>query len=461
MTTSHALSLPTYFEEAIKEANALRMPDPSKVLEEDPFQSCFAGVEDTIDLNDASTIFEEAQHLLCRDIIKFRAELSQCEAEHRKVSGKEKALRLFCSRKEEELKDLRAELAKARKNESELDEQIIVILTEYGFLGLTSEANTLISQLRQKLEMIGQLRGEVDQVKADCHRWKESMDQLAADKEAGQAQAKKIEELEAELARARAEVVQAKAEAEKTKAAANKSIAIYLKDAVTIQAELREASVREKRSNDLSMCQARRETLEEIHARGFDLAEEIAEAKARETDARFHVSFDDKEVTSGSGDEKGEEDVPEGEEAPEDRADECAVLEDGTPGDMTSKIDQEDVPSSSSRSSKGKAIMPPRVRECVPGSFEMTSDFKTEKPSSKPGRYERVSQYVSSIAKKGSRGGPLIRKALLGEADTMKPAKEKKRCRKSPTRSPKSKKAKVEEPKADSATLILEIIGSP
>ncbi|XP_019262497.1 PREDICTED: cytochrome P450 71A1-like [Nicotiana attenuata] len=71
--------------------------------------------------------------------------------------------------------------------------------------------------------MIGQLQSKVGQVKTDCRRWKENMDQLAADREAVTAQlasaetqlrgikvkvlaqAKKIEELEAELARARAE----------------------------------------------------------------------------------------------------------------------------------------------------------------------------------------------------------------------------------------------------------------
>ncbi|XP_019261876.1 PREDICTED: dynactin, 150 kDa isoform-like [Nicotiana attenuata] len=210
-TAGHSLSLPTYFEDAIEEANALRMPDPSK------------------------------------DIVKFRAELSQCEAELKKVSGEEKALRLPCNQKEEELKDLRAELAKAQKNEAELDEQ------------LAADKEVVTAQLALAET---QLRG----IKAK-----------------GLAQVKKIEELEAELARARAE-------ADKTKAAADKSIA-------------------------------------------------IAEEKARETDARFLFSSDDEDVASGSGDGEGEEDVPEGEEAPEDRAAEGVVPEDGAPGDMTPKID--------------------------------------------------------------------------------------------------------------------------
>ncbi|XP_070004265.1 uncharacterized protein [Nicotiana sylvestris] len=237
MTTCHSFSLPNYFEEAIEEA-----------------------------------------------IIKFRAELSQCEAELRKVSGEEKSLRLLCDQKEKELKDFRAELAKARENETELDQQ---------------------------------LQGEVDQVRAAFLQWKKNMDQLAADKEAittkltsvesqlrvleakGLAQARKIEEFEAELARARAE-------AEKTKVAADKSIAIYLRDVAAAQAELREAYDREKWSNDL---------------------------------AKFLVSSDDEDAVSASGDGEGEEGASEEEGFPEDKAGEGAVSEDVARGDVAPKID--------------------------------------------------------------------------------------------------------------------------
>ncbi|XP_019231641.1 PREDICTED: uncharacterized protein LOC109212444 [Nicotiana attenuata] len=207
--------------------------------------------------------------------------------------------------------------------------------------------------------MIGQLRVEVDRVRADCQQWKKNMDQLATEKEdvkaqlalakaqlrgakaKGLAQARKVEGLEAELAKARTEAAQAKAEAaqakveaEKTKVAADKSITIYMREAAAVQAELTEASDRTRRSNELAECRARRETLEEIHARGFDLAEEIAEAQARETDARFLVSSNDEDMVSGSGDGESEEDSPEWEEAPEDKA-----PEDDAPGDMASKID--------------------------------------------------------------------------------------------------------------------------
>ncbi|XP_019242067.1 PREDICTED: uncharacterized protein LOC109222117 [Nicotiana attenuata] len=194
-----------------------------------------------------------------------------------------------------------------------------------------------MSQLQRKLEMIGQLRGEVDRVKVDCNRWKENMDRLAADKEAALAQlasaetqlrsakvknlaqVKKIEDLEAKLAEAGAEVAEAKAEVEKTKATTDKTIAVYLRDVEFVQAKLREASDREKRVSDLAKCQSRRETVEEIHARGFDLTNEIAQAKALEVDAKFLVSSDDEDFVSGSEGEGDEDGVPK-EEVPEDAA---------------------------------------------------------------------------------------------------------------------------------------------
>ncbi|XP_070013110.1 WEB family protein At1g12150-like [Nicotiana sylvestris] len=188
-------------------------------------------------------VFDEAHRIL--------NQLNQCEADLKRLTEVRDALKCLYVQKEEELKDLRAELAKARKEEAELDDQ-----------------------LQKKLERIELLRGEVDQVKANYDRWKENLDRLAVEKEAalvklmsaevqlhgskekGSSQAKRIEELEAKLVEAKAE----------------------------------------------------RETLEEIHARGFDLSEEIAEAKVLETDAwSLFSSSDDENNQGGSNDGEGPE----------------------------------------------------------------------------------------------------------------------------------------------------------
>nr|XP_009787939.1 PREDICTED: uncharacterized protein LOC104235815 [Nicotiana sylvestris] len=327
VTTGHSLSLPTYSKEAIEEANTLHMPDLIKVIGSDPFQSCYAGVERADDFNDASSIFA---------ITKFKAELKKCKIELKRVSDEEKALRLLCSQKKEELKDLQATLDKAQK----------------AYLSWMTVA---------KAGHDWQLRGKVNQVWADCHKWKENMNWLVAEKEDVKAQltsaeaqlrsaeakdwaqAREIEGLGAELAKARTEAVndkaeatRAKAKAEKTKDATDKSIIVYKREVVVVQAELRVASDRAKWSSELAKCQARMETLEEVHARGFDLAEETAEAQARETDARFLASSNDEDVVSGSGDGKSEEDASDGEEAQEDKA---TGDEDGTLRGVAPKID--------------------------------------------------------------------------------------------------------------------------
>ncbi|XP_070039253.1 uncharacterized protein [Nicotiana tomentosiformis] len=216
---------------------------------------------------------------------KFRADLSQFETKIQKVSEERNALKLLCGQKDETIKDLQADLDKAREEEAELDKQVTILLMEYG-LDPTVEANTLLSQLQQRVERIKLLQGEVDQVKADCDRWKENMDRLAAKKETtlarlssaevqlrgikekSLAQAKRIEDLETGL-------VEAKAEIEKTK----------------------------------------RETHEEIHAQGFDLSEEIAQAKVLEAEARQLASFDD-EDDDEEGSRGGSDEGPEGEVAP-------------------------------------------------------------------------------------------------------------------------------------------------
>ncbi|XP_070044984.1 uncharacterized protein [Nicotiana tomentosiformis] len=162
----------------------------------DHFRDFFTGVDDASDISDASLLLEEAQRFISRAISKFRADLSQCEVELQKVSGERDALRLLCGQKDEVIKDLQADLAKAREEQTELDKQLSLVLLEYGF-GPTVEADPSLSQLQQKLRSV---------------------------KKKGSAQAKRIEELETRL-------VEAKAEIESSKVMADKSIAVYRADA--------------------------------------------------------------------------------------------------------------------------------------------------------------------------------------------------------------------------------------
>ncbi|XP_070036441.1 uncharacterized protein [Nicotiana tomentosiformis] len=207
-----SLILSAFSEEAIREAQAMRTP---KVYgghgREDPFHDYFIGVEDAIDLNEASSLFNEAQQALNR---VARAQLSLVES------------------------------------------------------------------------------------------------QLGCMKEKSSAQAKKIKELEARLA---SELAKAKSEAEKAKVQAEVIVAVYRADTEAAQVQAREAAeTSQTRAHwiaELSKCQSWRETLEEIHARGFDLTDEIIKAKEHEADARALASSDDDDDYDGSkrGSENGED----------------------------------------------------------------------------------------------------------------------------------------------------------
>ncbi|XP_070047189.1 nuclear matrix constituent protein 1b-like [Nicotiana tomentosiformis] len=327
----------------IREARALKtLSVEGGHRREDPFHDYFTGVEDATRMSDlevsrkdsgeASGLFNEVQRALNRASVlhreecsRSRAELSRYEADLRRLTEERNALRLRCEQREEEIKDLRAELTKAHQDQTYLIEQVMKILKTHG-LDSGSEANISISQLQQKLEMIEQLREEVDIIKAETLGWKESMDRLAADKEVVRAQlslaesqlqgmkerssvqARKIEELEARLT---FELAKAKSEAEKAKAEADAFVAVYRADAETAQVQARKASETSQTRAywvvELAKCQSRRETLEEIHARGFDLTEEIKKAKELEAEAGALASDDDDDDESKSRSESGEE----------------------------------------------------------------------------------------------------------------------------------------------------------
>ncbi|XP_070037070.1 kinesin-like protein KIN-14N [Nicotiana tomentosiformis] len=269
----------------------------------------------------------ERSHDQQKAFAKFRADLSQCEIELQRVSGERNALKLLCGQRDETIKYLQVDLAKAHEEEAELDKQVSILLIKYG-LNPIMEVNTSLSQLQQKVEKIELLRGEYDQVKVDCDRRKENMDLLAVEKETTSAklssaevqlrgikekslaQAKRIEELETGLAKAKAEI-------EKTKVMADKSIAMYRADAEAIQMQVREASDREQSIIDSAKCQSWRETLEEIHTRDFDLSGEIARAKMLEAEARQLATFDNEDEDE-EGSRGGSDEGPEGEVAPEE-----------------------------------------------------------------------------------------------------------------------------------------------
>lgn len=106
--------------------------------------------------------------------------------------------------------------------------------------------------------------------------------QLRNARENNSVQTSRIARIASDLLEMKAEVADAQAKAEKIRANADRKMAVYLKDVVDARAKMRGAFDQEGKSNEYARCKSRRETLEEIHARGFDLLEEIEQAKADE-----------------------------------------------------------------------------------------------------------------------------------------------------------------------------------
>ncbi|XP_070013646.1 uncharacterized protein [Nicotiana sylvestris] len=124
--------LPKFSEGQIQEAQAMGTSDVEEAHGgEKLFRGCLTGAEDATDLNEASSIFDEAQRLLSQTLTlhrdafsKSRAKMSRCEADLQRLTEERNALKLLTGQKEEEIKDLRAELATSHKEQTDLIKQV-------------------------------------------------------------------------------------------------------------------------------------------------------------------------------------------------------------------------------------------------------------------------------------------------------------------------------------------------
>ncbi|XP_070057529.1 uncharacterized protein [Nicotiana tomentosiformis] len=114
-------------------------------------------------------------------------ELRRYKADLQRVTDEGNSLKLLLGQREEEIKDLRDELAKAYRDQTDLFEQ-----------------------LQQKNDMIRKLREVVDVIKAESLQWKEGMDRFATEKETARAQ---LSSAETQLQRMKAKELEVDAEA--------------------------------------------------------------------------------------------------------------------------------------------------------------------------------------------------------------------------------------------------------
>nr|XP_016510101.1 PREDICTED: M protein, serotype 12-like [Nicotiana tabacum] len=204
---------------------------------------------------------------------KSRAELNRCKADLKRLTEERDALKLLYVQNEEEIRDLRAEFVRAHKEQTE------------------------VGNVQQKAEKIDQLHEEAEVKEAETLGVKEEI----------LTRATKIEELETRLA---AELAKAMYKAEKVKAEAEAVVDVYRADAEAANVRAKEifdaAQVRLSRIAKHAKCQSRRVTLENIHARGFDLTTDIENEKVLEVEAEALLSDDD-DSGSASGSESGED----------------------------------------------------------------------------------------------------------------------------------------------------------
>nr|XP_033515631.1 protein maph-9-like [Nicotiana tomentosiformis] len=234
--------------------------------------------------------------------LRYRDELKQLKAKVRELTEKRDAFKLLSEEIEWEVKNLRAKLEVARKEHADLVEQV-----------------------QQKPDRIDKLRAEMDIVKAETDEWRGRMDRLASEKELraakerAEVQIKKVEELQSRLGSAVSdreslakELRTAKSEVIVVKAEADEMVAQYKAHAEAAQ-DLVKTIVEHIK------WQSRREALEEVHFRGFDLSAEIKNAKVLEAEARklAYAEEEDSEESEDLGKSEGGG-GPEGDDAAPD-----------------------------------------------------------------------------------------------------------------------------------------------
>nr|XP_009801754.1 PREDICTED: uncharacterized protein LOC104247429 [Nicotiana sylvestris]XP_016445407.1 PREDICTED: uncharacterized protein LOC107770600 [Nicotiana tabacum] len=239
---------------------------------------------------------------------KSRAELARCEDELRKLMSEMDELKVFYAKREGELNDLRASSVKASQ---------------------------LRTELVKKADRVEQLRDELKTKEVVTLECKQNMDRLASEKDNLREQ---LASAESRLWSAKEEGhklnelhIEAAAELSKVKSEADTFVSSYQTDVAAANARAREISAAAELNLSFTVnharLESRRHTLEEVHAKGFDLFVEIEKVKALEEEAAALLSTDKDSVSgSESGDDEGE--VPEGEKAPINQAAEGQTTED-------------------------------------------------------------------------------------------------------------------------------------
>ncbi|XP_070011448.1 tropomyosin-like [Nicotiana sylvestris] len=200
----------------------------------------------------------------------YRDDLKQLEAEVRELTEKRDAFKFLSEQLEEEAKNLRAELEVARKDHADLVEKVKVFEVSIDeFDSVTDGQNSQLRAAKQRDEVqtknVEELQSRLGSVVLD-------RDNLAK-----------------ELKTSKLEVVVVKAEADEI-------VAQY-------KANAKVAQDQSKNIVEHMKWQSRKQALEEVHARGFNLSVEIEDAKVLKADAKklAYPEEEDSECSIRSG----------------------------------------------------------------------------------------------------------------------------------------------------------------
>ncbi|XP_070042895.1 probable nucleoredoxin 1 [Nicotiana tomentosiformis] len=132
-TIEDSPTFPTFSAWVIREAQALGALDLDKPHDgEDPFCDLFTGIEDVASISDESSLFHGVQQALNQAAAVHREacswsqnKLRRYEADLQRVTDERNSLKLLLGKREEEIKDLQAELANrgGRSTEAEFAEK--------------------------------------------------------------------------------------------------------------------------------------------------------------------------------------------------------------------------------------------------------------------------------------------------------------------------------------------------
>ncbi|XP_070010700.1 protein WEAK CHLOROPLAST MOVEMENT UNDER BLUE LIGHT-like 1 [Nicotiana sylvestris] len=216
---------------------------------------------------------------------RLKAELLYCEAPLWGARDREKSLRLFCAAKESELISLQCEVDQNRAREALLEKQL--------------KNNT--DELEQLWGEVGKAKREFIKLQAHVNAHSEAKEraqagastleaQIQATSANDSARVKMIMRLLSELSRTKTELVNVPAEIVMNNTRTGQKMAAYSRSIAAAKAKLQKTLDHANNSKEYVRCRSRREILEEIHARGFDLLGEIKQAKREEYDAKFLLS---------------------------------------------------------------------------------------------------------------------------------------------------------------------------